>query len=314
MDTQVKDLMAADWFNQEKVIYIDSKANFFVALFTLTSHSITSAPVYDEEKKCAIGILDILDLVTFALMTFEDRKMLYEREMLQFASNDLVNSPEYNAYTISGMSMRHELVTVSHTTEIRSVVELFTNKAGLHRVCVTNEEGGQKDDHDVLMGLISQTDLMRHIIISGSLLKDLTVGQWAVKNMVTCQPETEASQAFERLVEARVSALPVVDQEGRLITSFSASDLKGCEPGLLFKTLQESVIKLLRQAELKQRGSVFSPGRNSITCRVGDSVREVMQKMLDHKIHRVWVVEKLVVIGVVSLGDVFTKILENNQK
>jgi CBS-domain-containing membrane protein len=123
-----------------EVVQIDSKANFFICLWQLQKHNISSAPLYDAEKKEYVGTVDLLDMVTFALVTFEDRKMLYERELLHFAANDLVNKPELNAHLISNMSTRNRFVHVRPDDSIAKVIELFTAESGLHRVCVLDEE------------------------------------------------------------------------------------------------------------------------------------------------------------------------------
>ncbi len=125
---------------KREVVHIDSNSNFFVCLWQLQKHNISSAPIWDAAKNEWVGIVDLLDLVTFALVTFEDRKLLYERELLHFAANDLVNKPELNAHLIANMSTRNRFVPVKPTDQIDKVVELFTAESGLHRVCVIDEQ------------------------------------------------------------------------------------------------------------------------------------------------------------------------------
>ncbi len=137
-------------------VILESKENFFVSLWKLQKHNITSAPVWDAEKKEYVGMVDMLDLVTFALMTFEDRKMLYEREFLQYGSGDLVNKPEYNAHLISNMSTRNKLISVRPNAPLSELIHHFSAESGAHRVCVM-------DENKKLIGLISQTDLIRFV-------------------------------------------------------------------------------------------------------------------------------------------------------
>lgn len=279
--------------------------------------------MFDAEKKEYTGMLDMLDLTTFALVTFEDRKLLYEREFLQFGSGDLVNKPEYNAHLISNMSTRNRLVSVRPNTPLAELIGHFSAESGAHRVCVM-------DEHQKLLGLISQTDLIR--FLSERDFKELAklhVGEWAVKKLITCKPTTEASKgdkkkegkdgkdfdkkkkkknvAFELLIDHHVSALPIVDDAGHLISSFSASDLKGAEPGKLFASLQESVVLFLKHTEQRLRPGV--PGRRVLTAKLGDDLLEVMTKLIAQKVHRIWIVNaKSVVIGVVSLSDIFSQL------
>ena len=150
-----------------------------------------------------------------------------------------------------------------------------------------------------------------------------------MKPIVSCKPTTEASKggrkkeivmvqlliflllfffaAFESLIDHHVSAVPIIDDVGHLISSFSASDLKGAEPGRLFASLQESVVLFLKHTEQRLRPGV--PGRRVLVCKIGDNLHEVMIKLIAQKVHRIWVVNpKGVVIGVVSFSDIFSQI------
>ncbi len=114
------------------------------------------------------------------------------------------------------------------------------------------------------------------------------------------------------LIDKHVSAVPVLDDAGHLITSFSASDLKGAEPGLLFKSLQDSVVTFLKNAELRLRQG--QAGRRVLACKVGESLFEVMNKLILHSVHRLWVVnDRNIAIGVISFADIFTHLQQTKK-
>lgn len=251
-------------------------------------------------------MVDLLDLITYALVSWEDHKLLFEREFW----NNETSLAKHQVSVMANLSLRNDFVCVTPGTPLRDVVRLFSQHGGLHRVCITHD--ANIEDRSQLLGLVSQTDVIRflvsHFAEFAAHLKGATVeAQWACKKLVSVKPDTLASVAFETLVDQKVSAVPVLDDQGRLLTSFSASDLRGMEPGNIFRHLQEPVVSFLRHVEVR-RGY---PERAQISCRLGDKLVAVMEKMLHFKIHRVWVVdERNVAIGIVSLTDVFTRLSE----
>lgn len=109
------------------------------------------------------------------------------------------------------------------------------------------------------------------------------------RRVVTIDPEATVHEAAAKLVQNNVGSLPVVE-EGRLIGVISERD----------------VIRLMHH-----RGEGFGRLRvtdvmtcNPATCRVDDTVDDVMGLMSERRIAKVPVVEDDVLVGVVSVGDV----------
>jgi CBS domain-containing protein len=110
------------------------------------------------------------------------------------------------------------------------------------------------------------------------------------RRVVTIDSEATVQEAAAKLVQNDVGSLPVLDAEGRLAGVLSERD----------------VLRLVHH-----RGEEF--GRlpvsavmtcNPVTCRVDDSVDEVMGLMSERRIAKVPVVEDDALVGVVSVGDV----------
>jgi len=95
--------------------------------------------------------------------------------------------------------------------------------------------------------------------------------------------------------------MPIIDNEGRLIGSFSASDIKSCLDGELLKFLWCPLKSLIEQAQKHwNRSDDFL-----ITCEEGDSIEHIMQLMVDNHIHRMFKVdENYQPQRVVSLRDI----------
>ncbi len=84
------------------------------------------------------------------------------------------------------------------------------------------------------------------------------------------------------------------------------------QPGLLFKSLQDSVVHFLKHTEQRLRPGMA--GRRVLTCKVGENLYDVMNKLLSHQVHRLWVVnDRQAAIGVVSFADIFTHLHKQQQ-
>ena len=110
------------------------------------------------------------------------------------------------------------------------------------------------------------------------------------RRVVTIDSEANVQEAVAKLVQNNVGSLPVVDENGRLVGVFSERD----------------VLRLMHH-----RGEGFGRMRvsevmtcNPATCRVDDSVEQIMGLMSERRIAKVPIVEDDELVGVVSVGDV----------
>jgi len=120
-------------------------------------------------------------------------------------------------------------------------------------------------------------------------------------------------QALNKITKSKkrpVSAVPVVDEHGKLVANFSASDLRTINRSY-FDWLVLPILEYLhrvKDAELKhfrvtvEAFKAFHP----ITCTIDSTFQSVIMSMVTNKIHRIWVVDgDMKPVGVVSIGDLF---------
>jgi CBS domain-containing protein len=104
------------------------------------------------------------------------------------------------------------------------------------------------------------------------------------------------SEALARLVQNNIGALPVVDEDGRLVGMFSERDvLRGIHNrGEGFGRIKVSEVMT----------------RNPITCDLDEEVDDVMGKMSERRIAKVPVLNEDRLVGIVSVGDVIKVMYE----
>jgi CBS domain-containing protein len=110
------------------------------------------------------------------------------------------------------------------------------------------------------------------------------------RRVVTIDSEATVQEAAAKLVQNDVGSLPVLDADGRLAGVLSERDVLRLvhHRGEQFGSLPVSAVMTC----------------NPVTCRVDDSVDEVMGLMSERRIAKVPVVEDDALVGVVSVGDV----------
>jgi len=106
-----------------------------------------------------------------------------------------------------------------------------------------------------------------------------------------------AIDGFFKMLEHEVSACPVVDEQGRLVTNLSASDLRGLASENL-GTISLPVMQFF--PTFTGKSSRFAP----IVCTVEDTLDSVMLGTVKFKVHQVWIVDQQMrPIGMVTMSD-----------
>lgn len=142
-----------------------------------------------------------------------------------------------------------------------------------------------------------------------------TVADVMTSEVLTVKKETSLTEAIQILADKKISALPVVDETGKLVGILSESDLMWQESGVEappYIMLLDSIIYLQNPAQHDKKihkalgqtvGEVMSDRR--LTIQPHQSVREAARLMHDEKIRRLPVIgEQEQVIGIITQGDI----------
>jgi CBS domain-containing protein len=78
--------------------------------------------------------------------------------------------------------------------------------------------------HEGLLGIISERDYARKVILKNRSSHDTPVGDIMTKNPVTVSPDATVHHCMETMTEGRFRHLPVVDK-GRVVGMLSIGDL-----------------------------------------------------------------------------------------
>jgi CBS domain-containing protein len=301
--TSFGDLMVMDITQSRKVVFLEQNISVEDALEILETKKILSAPIIDLKAGTFAGILDMFAIVTFVLGIFPDVEKITPKnlETLEWAGKCFAETPVKDVMKMVEQyeGFKLKVKPVLRTTTLVKLADHFY--IGHHRVPVV-------DSQKKIVNLVTQSDLLaflaRHIhLIKDDAKKTIEEMGFGKEKPVTAVGSDTVARVLMHVNAKRLSALPVVDKEGKLIGNFSASDLKGLNRKNLGILLMPVLEFLKKRAEPEDN---FSCERSlhPLTLTKDSHIDDAIFKMVATRVHRLWVVDgQHKPVGVVSLTD-----------
>jgi len=152
-------------------------------------------------------------------------------------------------------------------------------------------------------------------------MEELRVKDIMQTDVVAAGPDTTVEELADLLAEHRISGVPVVDGENRVIGVVSEADVIMQDADLHFPhyvQLLESIIYLesIRKFEQRYRKAFGTKvadimSREVVAISPEASVREAATLMADRGVNRLPVTERRHLVGIVTRGDIVRAIAES---
>uniref|UniRef100_UPI00358EBB49 5'-AMP-activated protein kinase subunit gamma-1-like isoform X2 n=1 Tax=Myxine glutinosa TaxID=7769 RepID=UPI00358EBB49 len=282
-----------------KLVVFDVSLQVKKAFFALVANGVRAAPLWDSKRQAFVGMLTITDFINILhryyksplvqIYELEEHKIETWRELyLQDSFKPLVNiSPDASLYD--------------------AVYSLIRNK--IHRLPVVDPMTGNAlyilTHKRVLRFLqLFASEMPKPPFMSRSLEK---LGVGTFHDIAIISPSTTTIRALYLFVERRVSALPVVDESGKVVDIYSKFDVINLAAEKTYNNLDVTVTE-----SLHHRSQYFE---GVLKCRRHDSLQEVVDRIVTAEVHRLVVVdENDVVEGIVSLSDILQALVLSPEK
>jgi 5'-AMP-activated protein kinase regulatory gamma subunit len=264
----------------------------------LNEKKILSAPVIDFSCNKFSGFIDMLDIMIGLLAAFpavqEDEDIDYKYlQLTEQAGRDFLATKVEDVVALSRKYRQDEstFVTVELTAPVKVLARHFNE--GLHRVAITDSKFN-------VVNTVSQSDLVAFLaknthVLANKLNKTITQLRLGTEGVVSVRPDKKTVAVLQSLVLNRISAVPVVDNDGKLVANFSVSDLRGLKkddfPDMLLPVLEFLRKKVARE---KPYISAIDSGHQCLiplTCKASDTLEFVLLKLVATRTHRLWCVD-----------------------
>jgi len=278
------------------------------ALRRMSRYNISSVPVTKSESDSTIlGFVDMLDMLAYlcSLIGYQEgQKIDKESSQLKEQTDRFKNTRIAELVDMSG---RNPFSTVHGEESLCDAVEIHLK--GCRRIAIT-------DDSGEITGVVSQWTIVNYLATVQTDEKNYIpslkakVAEYGLTEAVkTVHISQNTLESFVKMYNERVSALGVVDDDGRLVGNLSASDLKGFQLYLNdFGDLLQPVgdfLNLVRQRQARPDNFVVAVARET-------KVIDVVKKLNQEIVHRAYVVDKdFKPVGIFSLTDLMQKLISD---
>uniref|UniRef100_A0A8C5C4P7 5'-AMP-activated protein kinase subunit gamma-1 n=1 Tax=Gadus morhua TaxID=8049 RepID=A0A8C5C4P7_GADMO len=271
-----------------KLVVFDTSLQVKKAFFALVSNGVRAAPLWDSKKQCFVGMLTITDFINILHRYYKSPLVqIYELE-------------EHKIETWRGKPLLKKTYLLYD-----AVSSLLKNK--IHRLPVIDPLTGNtlyilthKRILKFLKLFISEMPIPAFL---DRTLEELHIGTF--QNIAVVRADTPLYTALGIFVEQRVSALPVVDDKGRVVDIYSKFDVINLAAEKNYNNLDVTVTKAL------QHRSQYFEG--VLTCNRTETLQAIINRLVEAEVHRLVVVdENEVVKGIVSLSDILQALVLTN--
>ncbi|XP_076021557.1 5'-AMP-activated protein kinase subunit gamma-1 [Genypterus blacodes] len=271
-----------------KLVIFDTMLQVKKAFFALVANGVRAAPLWDSRVQRFVGMLTITDFINIL-------HCYYRSPMVQMYELERHKIHTWRAVYLKYSS--HFLISISPEASLfEAIYSLLKNK--IHRLPVIDPESGN------VLHILTHKRILKFLHIFGGKIpkpafvqkqiQELRIGTF--RNIATVQQTATLYDALSIFVDRRVSALPVVDQQGRVVALYSRFDVINLAAQKTYHNLDMSM------QEAVSRRSCFVEG--VMKCYPDETLETIIDRIVKAEVHRLVLVDRAdVVKGIVSLSD-----------
>ncbi|RUS23176.1 hypothetical protein BC937DRAFT_91660 [Endogone sp. FLAS-F59071] len=284
------------------------------ALNLMAANNITCLPLYSHSSDAIVSIVNLLDIVTYIVNAacFPDKKP----RTLDSEKQEKLDDPIEN---VLGLESERESYRVFKTDANAPLYETLIAFSGrIHRSLVIDYTANVES---TTQWLLSQTDIIRHIhnhpdsvsalgIDLDAPLRDIPGLLHPGREIVSAREDHLALEVYQTMVEKGNLGIAVVDSDNNIVANLSASDLRG----ISFKVIDHLVLPVLdflKSLTTSSTRSILS--LTPVTADPTTTLRSLVRSLIEHDIHRVWIVDgpgSKRLVDVVTHSDVIKAVVD----
>ncbi|KAM4626387.1 5'-AMP-activated protein kinase subunit gamma-3 isoform 1-T2 [Discoglossus pictus] len=272
-----------------KLVVFDTTLQIKKAFLALVANGVRAAALWDNKKHCFVGMLTITDFINIL-------HRYYKAPMVQ-----IYELEEHKIETWREVYLQSSfkpLIHISPTDSLfHAVYSLIKNK--IHRLPVMDPSSGN------ILHILTHKRLLKFLHLFGDTIprprylsrtiQDLGIGTF--RDVAIVHDTSTVFNALEIFVERRVSALPVVNEEGRVVGLYSRFDVIHLAAQKVYNNLDITVGDALRKRSLCLEGVLM--------CYPHETLETVIDRIVKEQVHRLVLVdEDHHARGIVSLSDI----------
>lgn len=282
-----------------RLVVFDTSLLVKRALNILLQNSIVSAPLWSSKTSKFAGLLTASDF-------------LY---IIQYASNHPEQSANLsNTLTLDGLA---DIGSMSNSSALdtcsiypfRSLYEACVKmiNSSARRIPLIDKD--EETNREIVVSVLTQYRILKFVSMNCretrfllQPLHEINIGTMSNSNLCHARLNTPIGDVINLMIQHHIRAVPILDDDNKLINVYEAVDLLPLIKGGVHADLSVSVGEALLKRSEDFEG-VY-------TCTLNDSLFVVLETIRKSRLHRLFVLDnegKL--LGVMTLGDILKYIL-----
>uniref|UniRef100_A0A8C2FZL5 CBS domain-containing protein n=1 Tax=Cyprinus carpio TaxID=7962 RepID=A0A8C2FZL5_CYPCA len=265
-----------------KLVIFDTTLQVKKAFFALVANGVRAAPLWDNKLQCFVGMLTITDFINIL-------HRYYRSPMVQ-----IYELEEHKIETWRALCLSFLILLSFHLFE--AIYSLLKNK--IHRLPVIDPESGN------VLHILTHKRILKFLHIFGSMIpkprflqkriEEVKIGTF--KSIATVRETETVYDALSIFVERRVSALPVVNEQGKVVALYSRFDVINLAAQKSYNNLNMTMQEVIQSRWCCIEGV--------LKCYPHETLETIIDRIAEAEVHRLVLVDtEDVVMGIVSLSD-----------
>lgn len=280
-----------------RLIVLESGLPVKKALNILLQNKIMSVPLWDSSMSKFDGLLTTSDFIHVVqyYFSYPDKADLVERLVLR----DLKDIE--HAIGVDPL----EMISMTPFVPLYDLCVAMINSRNKKMPLIDREiETGR----EIVISVLTQYRLLKFLAINTNnevKLLTKTIGELQIytkDDLVYCYMNSPMIDVIQLLTTNKISAIPIVDNQGILVNAYEATDILGLIKGGLYNDLSLNVGEALMRRNENYEGVV--------TCTSSDKLSTIMDMIKRTTVHRFFVVDLQGRLqGVLTLSDILRYII-----
>lgn len=276
-----------------KIVVFDTQLLVKKAFFALIYNGVRAAPLWDSKNQKFVGMLTITDFILILQKYYREAN----------AKIDELEEHRIETWREVLKEYRRPFVYLKPDDTLFEAVSVL-KKSRVHRLPIIEPRTGN------VVCIVTHKRILRYLYLfiydmpqpyfMTQSIGDLNIGTY--NNIKTIKTSTPIIEALNLFVVTRCSALPVVDDEKRLVNIYSKFDVIDLAAEKSYNNLDISVTQALEYRRSRFDGVAKCLKTETLEC--------IMERIVNKEVHRLVVVDSEDhVLGIVSLSDILTFII-----
>ncbi|XP_061090456.1 5'-AMP-activated protein kinase subunit gamma-1-like isoform X3 [Conger conger] len=271
-----------------KLVIFDTTLKVKKAFLALVANGLRAAPLWDSRRQCFVGMLTITDFINIL-------HRYYRSPMVQ-----IYGLEEHKIETWRAVYLQYSinsLISISPEASLFDAIYALL-KYKIHRLPVIDPESGN------VLHIMTHKRILKFLHLFGAMIPkprflqrkigDVAIGTF--RNIAMVRDTASVYDALSIFVERRVSALPVVNEKGKVVGLYSRFDVINLAAQKSYNDLDITMRQALQGRVCYVEGV--------IKCYPHETLEVIIDRIVEAKVHRLVMVDtEDMVKGIVSLSD-----------